>query len=102
MAITIPKKRLIAGTARRFSPGAVGSSRAVWTSSGGKRHLPHTSIERAEAREQWRPAARAATRLPECRTMDRRLANRNLRTALIAGAISMIVFAASFVAGLVY
>jgi hypothetical protein len=34
--------------------------------------------------------------------MDRRLANRNLRTALIAGAISMIVFAASFVAGLVY
>lgn len=34
--------------------------------------------------------------------MDRRLANRNLRTALIAGAISMIVFAASWVVGLVY
>jgi len=34
--------------------------------------------------------------------MDRRLASRNLRTALIAGAIAMIVFAASFVAGLVY
>jgi len=34
--------------------------------------------------------------------MDRRLASRNLRTALIAGAIAMIVFAASFVVGFVY
>ena len=34
--------------------------------------------------------------------MDRRLANRNLRTALIAGAISVIVFAASWIVGLVY
>jgi hypothetical protein len=34
--------------------------------------------------------------------VDRRLANRNLRTALIAGAISVIVFAASWVVGLVY
>jgi hypothetical protein len=34
--------------------------------------------------------------------MDRRLANRNLRTALIAGAISLIVFGASWVIGLVY
>jgi hypothetical protein len=34
--------------------------------------------------------------------MDRRLANRNLRTALIAGAISLIVFAASWVVGFVY
>jgi hypothetical protein len=34
--------------------------------------------------------------------VDRRLANRNLRTALIAGAISLIVFAASFVVGFVY
>jgi hypothetical protein len=34
--------------------------------------------------------------------VDRRLANRNLRTALIAGAISLIVFAASWVVGLVY
>jgi hypothetical protein len=34
--------------------------------------------------------------------MDRRLANRNLRTALIAGAISLIVFAASWIVGLVY
>jgi hypothetical protein len=34
--------------------------------------------------------------------MDRRLAQKNLRTALIAGAISLIVFALSFFAGLVY
>jgi hypothetical protein len=34
--------------------------------------------------------------------MDRRLAHRNLRTALIAGAISLIVFGASWVVGLVY
>lgn len=34
--------------------------------------------------------------------MDRRLANRNLRTALIAGAVSASVFAASWVVGLVY
>ena len=34
--------------------------------------------------------------------MDRRLANRNMRTALIAGALALIVFAASFVVGLVY
>jgi len=34
--------------------------------------------------------------------VDRRLANRNLRTALIAGAISLIVFAASFFTGFIY
>ena len=34
--------------------------------------------------------------------MDRRLAYRNLRTGLIAGAICFIVFAAAFVTGLVY
>jgi len=34
--------------------------------------------------------------------MDRRLASRNLRTALIASAISLFVFAASWVVGLVY
>jgi hypothetical protein len=34
--------------------------------------------------------------------MDRRLAFRNLRTALIAGAICFMVFAAAFFAGLVY
>ena len=34
--------------------------------------------------------------------MDRRLAQKNIRTALIAGAISLIVFALSFVAGLIY
>jgi hypothetical protein len=34
--------------------------------------------------------------------MDRRLAQKNLRTALIAGAISFIVFGAAFVAATVY
>jgi hypothetical protein len=34
--------------------------------------------------------------------VDRRLANRNVRTALIAGALSLIVFAASWVVGLIY
>ena len=34
--------------------------------------------------------------------MDRRLAYKNLRTALIAGAISLIVFAAAWVTGLIY
>jgi hypothetical protein len=34
--------------------------------------------------------------------MDRRLAYRNLRTALIAGAISLIVFGAAFVAAFIY
>ena len=34
--------------------------------------------------------------------MDRRLANKNLRTGLIAGAIVVVVFALSWVVGLVY
>jgi len=34
--------------------------------------------------------------------VDRNLAYRNLRTALIAGTISLIVFALAFVTGLVY
>jgi hypothetical protein len=34
--------------------------------------------------------------------MDRRLALKNLRTALIAGAIALTVFAAAFVSGLLY
>jgi hypothetical protein len=34
--------------------------------------------------------------------MDRRLAYRNLRTGLLAGAIAVIVFALSWVVGLVY
>jgi hypothetical protein len=34
--------------------------------------------------------------------VDRRLAYKNLRTALIAGAIALIVFGASWVVGLVY
>jgi hypothetical protein len=34
--------------------------------------------------------------------VDRRLAQRNLRTALIAGAISLIVFGAAFLAADIY
>jgi hypothetical protein len=34
--------------------------------------------------------------------MDRRLANKNLRTGLIAGAVSIIVFGLSFFVGYVY
>jgi len=36
-----------------------------------------------------------------CR-VDRRLAQRNLRTALIAGAVSMLAFGAAFFAAFVY
>jgi hypothetical protein len=34
--------------------------------------------------------------------MDRRLAHKNLRTGLIAGAISLVIFASSFFVGLIY
>jgi hypothetical protein len=34
--------------------------------------------------------------------MDRRLAMRNIRTALIAGTVSVVILAASFVAALFY
>jgi hypothetical protein len=34
--------------------------------------------------------------------VDRRLAYKNLRTALIAGLISLIVFAAAFLTGVLY
>jgi hypothetical protein len=34
--------------------------------------------------------------------MDRRLAMRNVRTGLIAGAVSIVVFAASFIVAFVY
>jgi hypothetical protein len=34
--------------------------------------------------------------------MDRRLAYKNIRTGLIAGAVSLIVFGAAFVAGYLY
>ena len=34
--------------------------------------------------------------------VDRRLANKNIRTGLIAGAISLIVFGASFFVGFIY
>jgi len=34
--------------------------------------------------------------------VDRRLANRNLRTALMAGTIVLLVFALSFLVGFIY
>jgi hypothetical protein len=34
--------------------------------------------------------------------VDRRLAHKNIRTALIAGAISLIIFALSFFSGFIY
>jgi len=34
--------------------------------------------------------------------VDRRLAYKNIRTALVAGAISLVVFAAAFFSGWVY
>ena len=34
--------------------------------------------------------------------MDRRLAHKNLRTALIAGAISLFVFAGAWISGVLY
>jgi hypothetical protein len=34
--------------------------------------------------------------------VDRRLAIKNLRTALIAGAVALVIFALSWVVGLVY
>jgi hypothetical protein len=37
-----------------------------------------------------------------CPAVDRRLAQKNLRTALIAGAISLLVFALAFLAAAVY
>ena len=41
-------------------------------------------------------------RLIDSRPMDRRLARRNIRTALIAAAIGLLMFALTFVAALLY
>ena len=45
---------------------------------------------------------RAAGRLSRLRPMDRRLARRNLRTALITSVIGLLMFALTFVAALLY
>lgn len=45
---------------------------------------------------------RVAPHLIDLRPVDRRLAHRNLRTGLIAGAVALIMFALSFLVGLVY
>jgi uncharacterized membrane protein len=44
-----------------------------------------------------------ACRAPDRKhTVDRRLAQRNLRTALIAGAIALLIFGAAFLAASIY
>ena len=48
------------------------------------------------------PRAAAAASLIQDLAVDRRLAQKNLRTALIAGLIVLVVFAASFFSGYVY
>lgn len=40
--------------------------------------------------------------LVQVATVDRRLAQKNIRTALIAGAISLIIFALAFFSGFIY
>ena len=45
---------------------------------------------------------RAARWLSRLRPMDRRLARRNLRTALITSVIGLLMFALTFVAALLY
>lgn len=52
--------------------------------------------------ESSRPHASLDRYLLEEQAVDRRLANRNLRTALIAGAIALVVFALSFAVGMIY
>jgi hypothetical protein len=47
-------------------------------------------------------SCRRDSRLVERSAVDRRLAYKNLRTALIAGAISLIVFSLAWLVGLVY
>jgi hypothetical protein len=50
-----------------------------------------------------RTGARLRNRdLIDLETVDRRLAYKNLRTALIAGSVSLVIFALSWVVGLVY
>jgi hypothetical protein len=58
---------------------------------------------RAGRRLRRARSARAPRRASDTTTLvDRRLAYKNLRTGLIAGAIAIIVFALSWVVGLVY
>jgi hypothetical protein len=64
---------------------------------------PGRILQRARARRKH-GAGEAADRgdLLQIGPVDRRLAYKNVRTGLIAGAIIAIVFAASFFTGLVY
>jgi hypothetical protein len=50
----------------------------------------------------YSPSQARASALIRIRTMDRRLARRNLRTALITSVIGLLMFALTFVAALLY
>ena len=52
-------------------------------------------------RPLWAPRL-SARDLIHLEAVDRRLAYKNLRTALIAGSVSLVIFALSWVVGLVY
>jgi hypothetical protein len=61
---------------------------------GRRRDLGPADVNAEEARHR----AHSGTNRP----VDRRLANKNIRTALIAGAISLVIFALSFFSGFIY
>jgi predicted secreted protein len=56
-------------------------------------------VRPSAAYSHWQARASALIRLPP---MDRRLARRNLRTALITAVIGLVMFALTFVAALLY
>ena len=63
---------------------------------------PGAALPDGALRLSRRVAGARAFGLLKPRAVDRRLAYKNLRTGLIAGAIAVIVFALSWVVGLVY
>ena len=84
--------------ARIMGGGFGGSVLALFRPGGG-------SSERRGAGESgsWRSApVDPVSSVLKPPAVDRRLADKNLRTGLIAGAIALIVFALSWVVGLVY
>ena len=93
--------------ARRWPPSA--RRRPAGRRSAGRRGRRRGRSHRS-CRPPWRPpsgrawAARATlnAHLAECPPVDRRLASRNIRTALIAGVLCFLVFAASFLVAFVY
>ena len=60
------------------------------------------NVSRASPRAAYSPSQVRASALTRIRAMDRRLARRNLRTALITSVIGLLMFALTFVAALLY